>query len=206
VPATRSRHATCTYSCRSPPSQSHRSGRMAALEPGEVSPVGAVVGGGVVGVNAADDLRDHCRPGNRPPSACRALIPPILLRSLSVPPAVPPAGFEPALPPPETGRSRDRGRLLASYLGFLFAFCVSVCHTYAAVRSTRHSTGSVLTGRVRGLPCSAMSIRRLRDAQPLTVTTRLRGACLNQGPDLAERDRECGKVEPAAVDYVSEQA
>jgi hypothetical protein len=29
---------------------------------------------------------------------------------------------------------------------------------------------------------------------------------LNQGPDLAERDRECGKVEPAAVDYVSEQA
>jgi hypothetical protein len=51
---------------RSPPSQSHRSGRMAALEPGKVSPVGAVVGGGVVGVKAADGLCDHCRPGQRP--------------------------------------------------------------------------------------------------------------------------------------------
>src|SRR5688572_18453025 len=32
--------------------------------------------------------------------------------------AVPPAGFEPALPPPETGRPRDRGRLLAPYRAF----------------------------------------------------------------------------------------
>ena len=32
------------------------------------------------------------------------------------PAMVPPAGFDPALPPPETGRSRDRGHLAASYL------------------------------------------------------------------------------------------
>jgi len=31
---------------------------------------------------------------------------------------VPPVGFEPTPPPPETGRSRDRRRLLAFYLGF----------------------------------------------------------------------------------------
>ena len=38
---------------------------------------------------------------------------------------VPPAGFEPALPPPEAGRSRDPRRLLAFYLGFLCASCAS---------------------------------------------------------------------------------
>ena len=62
---------------------------------------------------------------------------------------VPPAGFEPALPPPETGRTRDRRRLLASYLGFVFASCVSGGLPRAVVRSTRHSTPSVLIGRVR---------------------------------------------------------
>src|SRR5207248_3287996 len=53
---------------------------------------------------------------------------------------VPPAGFEPALPPPETGRSRDRGRLPLSYLGFLFASCVSGGLRCPVVRSTRHPT------------------------------------------------------------------
>jgi len=62
---------------------------------------------------------------------------------------VPPAGFEPALPPPETGRSRDRGGLLAFYLGFVFASCDSGGPWCAVVRSTRHSTPSVLSGRVR---------------------------------------------------------
>jgi hypothetical protein len=62
---------------------------------------------------------------------------------------VPPAGFEPALPPPEAGRCRDRGRLLASYLGFLFAFCVSDALRCAVVGSTGHSTATVLIGRFR---------------------------------------------------------
>jgi hypothetical protein len=48
---------------------------------------------------------------------------------------VPPAGFEPALPPPETGRSRDRGGLSASYQGFLFASCVFDARLGAVVRS-----------------------------------------------------------------------
>ena len=61
---------------------------------------------------------------------------------------VPPAGFEPALPPPEAGRSRDRERLRASYLGFLFASCVSDGLLCFVVRSTRHSTTSVLIGRI----------------------------------------------------------
>ncbi len=64
---------------------------------------------------------------------------------------VPPAGFEPALPPPETGRPRDRLRLPVSYLGFLFASCVSGDLHHAVVRSTRHSTTGVLSGR----PCGA---------------------------------------------------
>ena len=63
---------------------------------------------------------------------------------------VPPAGFEPALPPPEAGRSRGRGRVLGSYLGFLFASCVPGGLLWAVVRSTRHSTTNVLSGRVRG--------------------------------------------------------
>ena len=63
--------------------------------------------------------------------------------------SVPPAGFEPALPPPEAGRRRDRRRLPGSYLRFLFAFCVSGALSWAVVRSTRHSTASVLSGRVR---------------------------------------------------------
>jgi hypothetical protein len=63
--------------------------------------------------------------------------------------AVPPAGFEPALPPPEAGRFRDRGRLLASYLRFLFASCVSGGLPRPVVRSTRHPTTSVLIGRFR---------------------------------------------------------
>src|SRR5689334_22559982 len=61
-----------------------------------------------------------------------------------------PRQFEPALPPPEAGRSRDRRRLLAPYLGLLFASCVSGALLRAVVRSTRHSTRSVLIGRVRG--------------------------------------------------------
>src|SRR5918993_56067 len=39
-----------------------------------------------------------------------------------------------------------------------------------------------------------------------TRTTRLRGAGLNQAPDLAKRDRECGEVGSAAIDDVAEQA
>src|SRR5688572_11358294 len=62
---------------------------------------------------------------------------------------VPPAGFEPALPPPETGRLRDRGRLRTSYVGFLFASCVSDALRRAVVRSTGDSTLSVLIGRTR---------------------------------------------------------
>jgi hypothetical protein len=64
---------------------------------------------------------------------------------------VPPAGFEPALPPPEAGRSRDRGRFPASYLGFLFASCVSGVLLCAAVRSTRDSTTNVLIGPFEAL-------------------------------------------------------
>ena len=62
---------------------------------------------------------------------------------------VPPAGFEPALPPPEAGRSRDRGRLPVSYLGFLFALCVSDVLRCAVVGFTGHSTIAVLSGRIR---------------------------------------------------------
>ena len=40
VPRTRTRHATCTYSCTRPPSRSRRSGRSAALDGGGVAPVG----------------------------------------------------------------------------------------------------------------------------------------------------------------------
>jgi SRSO17 transposase len=40
VPRTRSRHATCRYSCRRPPSRSRRRGRMAAPEVGGVWPAG----------------------------------------------------------------------------------------------------------------------------------------------------------------------
>ena len=40
VPDTRSRHATCTYSCTRPPSRSRRSGRTVALEGGGVRPAG----------------------------------------------------------------------------------------------------------------------------------------------------------------------
>jgi hypothetical protein len=64
---------------------------------------------------------------------------------------VPPAGFEPAPPPPETGRSRDRRRLVVSYLGFLFASCVFGGLLCAVVGSTRHSTMTVLIGRVEVL-------------------------------------------------------
>jgi hypothetical protein len=68
---------------------------------------------------------------------------------------VPPAGFEPALPPPEAGRSRDRGRLPAFYLGFLFASCVSGGLLCAVVRSTRHPTPSVLIGQFEALVLEA---------------------------------------------------
>ena len=54
--------------------------------------------------------------------------------------AVPPAGFEPALPPPEAGRTRDRQRPQTSYLTFRLASCVCVGLAGAAVRSTRRST------------------------------------------------------------------
>src|SRR4051794_40196452 len=64
---------------------------------------------------------------------------------------VPPAGFEPALPPPEAGRSPDRRLLPVSYLGFLFAFCVSDGLRCAVVGSTGHSTTTVLIGRFRAL-------------------------------------------------------
>jgi hypothetical protein len=40
VPRTRSRHATCTYSCTRPPSRSRRSGRTVAVEGGGVRPAG----------------------------------------------------------------------------------------------------------------------------------------------------------------------
>src|SRR5918993_318076 len=46
----------------------------------------------------------------------------------------------------------------------------------------------------------------LPDAPPSTVATCLRGAGLNQAPDLPKRDRERGEVGPAAVDDVAEQA
>jgi len=62
---------------------------------------------------------------------------------------VPPLGFEPTPPPPETGRSRDRRRLSASYHGLLFASCVSGCLPCPVVRSTSHPTWNVLIGRVR---------------------------------------------------------
>ena len=71
---------------------------------------------------------------------------------------VPPAGFEPALPPPETGRSRDGRRLQAFYLGFLFASCVSGGRLCAEVRSTRHSTPTVLCGRLGGLVLGVVSV------------------------------------------------
>src|SRR3954467_4859666 len=61
---------------------------------------------------------------------------------------VPPAGFEPALPPPETGRPNDPRSLLAAYLGLLFAFCVSGDLRCPVVRSTSHPTTSVLSGPV----------------------------------------------------------
>ena len=86
-----------------------------------------------------------------PTEPCQSLFIVVTLSDIPRSNMVPPAGFEPALPPPETGRSRDRGRLLASYLGFLFASCVSGGLLCAVVRSTRHSTTSVLSGRVRGL-------------------------------------------------------
>jgi hypothetical protein len=53
---------------------------------------------------------------------------------------VPPVGFEPTPPPPEAGRCRDRRGSWTSYLGFLFASCVSGEPLCAVVRSTRHST------------------------------------------------------------------
>jgi hypothetical protein len=59
---------------------------------------------------------------------------------------VPPAGFEPALPPPEGGRSRDRPRLPASYLGFLFALCVSGDFQCPVVRSTSHPKTEIVSG------------------------------------------------------------
>jgi hypothetical protein len=40
VPKSRSRHATCTYSCRRPPSRSRRNGWMEAPERGGVWPAG----------------------------------------------------------------------------------------------------------------------------------------------------------------------
>ena len=40
VPRTRTRHATCTYSCTRPPSRSRLSGRMVAPEGGGVGPAG----------------------------------------------------------------------------------------------------------------------------------------------------------------------
>jgi hypothetical protein len=64
---------------------------------------------------------------------------------------VPPVGFEPTPPPPETGRPRGRGRPRVSYLGFLFAFCVSGALLCAVVRSTRHSTANVHLGRSEAL-------------------------------------------------------
>src|SRR4051794_7834970 len=64
--------------------------------------------------------------------------------------AVPRVGFEPKPPPPEAGRSRDPGSLLAFYLGSLFAALVSGDLLCAVVRSTRHSTAGVLSGQVRG--------------------------------------------------------
>src|SRR3712207_9032063 len=76
------------------------------------------------------------------------------------PSVVPPAGFEPALPPPATGTTHDRPRLPASYLGLLFASCVTDGLPRSVVRSTRHSTPSVLPGRARG-PRARGSRRRL---------------------------------------------
>ena len=40
VPRTRSRHATCTYSCRRPPRRSRRSGQIVAVDGGGVRPAG----------------------------------------------------------------------------------------------------------------------------------------------------------------------
>ena len=52
------------------------------------------------------------------------------------------------------------GRLLASYLGFLFASCVSGGLPCAVVRSTRHSTATVLIGRIETLMFGEASVVR----------------------------------------------
>jgi hypothetical protein len=75
-----------------------------------------------------------------------------------------PAGFEPAPQPPETGRFHDRGGLSASYLVLLFASCVCGDLLGAVVRSTRHSTTSVLKDQLEALVLGrahrATSLRR----------------------------------------------
>jgi hypothetical protein len=60
VPRTRSRHATCTYSCTRPPSRSRRSGRsVAPMEVGECGPQAGVDGArGVAGASC----NDRCTP------------------------------------------------------------------------------------------------------------------------------------------------
>ena len=92
-------------------------------------------------------VRGMVRSTNHSTRACQTLFMAVTLSDTCRSSVVPPAGFEPALPPPETGRSRDRRRPPASYLGFLFASCVSGGLLCPVVRSTRHPTASVLIGR-----------------------------------------------------------
>ena len=81
-----------------------------------------------------------------PTEPCHSLFIVVTLSDIPRSNIVPPAGFEPALPPPEVGGSRDRGGLLASYLGFLFASCVSDGLLCAVVRSTSDSTPKIVSG------------------------------------------------------------
>ena len=83
-----------------------------------------------------------------PTEPCQSLFITATLSYIPRSSVVPPAGFEPALPPPETGRYRDRGNLMASYLGFMFASCVFRRLLCGVVRSTRHSTMNVLIGQL----------------------------------------------------------
>ena len=96
---------------------------------------------------------------------------------------VPPAGFQPALPPPEAGRPRDRQRLRVPHLGFLFAIRVSGGLPCAVVESTRDSRTEIVNRpSTPGPPPAARSAgfrwhpntkeRELRRAPALTPRSR----------------------------------
>ena len=70
---------------------------------------------------------------------------------------VPPAGFEPALPPPETGRCGDRRRLLALPALPVRVLCLR-CPPACCGSIHETSTASVLIGRVRDLRAREVSV------------------------------------------------